>query len=114
MRQDQRHRKVKKMATIRENSTLDHRPKTIWNQPKRHRDTQVEEKKCEKSKLGKKLKITENKDIFRECVNQEIHTRKDEKNVINLEWIANILTSVVRKYAAWKRTTQSHGSRKRG
>ena len=30
MRQDQRQRKVKKMATIRENSISDHRPKTIW------------------------------------------------------------------------------------
>ena len=58
--------------------------------------TRRKRRKCEKCTVNwEKLKITENKEIFRKCVNKKIQTRKDEKdNVTNWDWRANILTSV--------------------
>ena len=93
MRQDQSHKKVKKMATIRENSISDHRSKTIM--------IKTNKKAWRYAGRGESVgrinwkNITEN-GIFRESVNQEIHTIKDKKkkNVTNWDWIANILSSV--------------------
>ena len=84
--------KSKRMATIRENSIPNHRPKTIWIKTnKEGMETRKQRRKCEKNELERR-KITENKEIFR-----ELHTRSDEKktDVTNLDWIANILKCVV-------------------
>ena len=88
---------MKKVTTIRENSISDYRPKTTWikNNKKAWRHAGRGESVRKVNWLN--LKITENKEIFRERVNQKIHTRKDEKkeSVTNWDWIVNILTSVV-------------------
>ena len=57
---------------------------------KMHGNIQAEEK------VWEKLKVTDNKKIFRDRVYQGLHIRKDKKkeNVANWGRIANILTSV--------------------
>ena len=109
MRQDQR-QKSKEMATIRENSMSDHRPKPHGLKLRKKAWRSAGRGESVRRVNWEKLKITENNDIFRKCVNQEIHTKKDEENVTNWDWIVNIQQEWQRMYAAWKRTTQSHGS----
>ena len=96
MRKDQRDRKVKKIANIRENSISDHRPKTIRIKTNEKTWRHASRGESVRNVTWEKLKITENKEIIRERVNQEMHTRKDEKkeNVTNWDWIANIVKSV--------------------
>ena len=82
--------KSKKMATIGPLT------KTIWITTSKKAWRHAGRGESVRKVNWEKLKITDNKEIFRERVYQGLHTREDKKkeNVANWYSIANILISV--------------------
>ena len=79
------------MATIRENSISDHRPKTIWIKTNKKAWRHAGREKSVRKVNREKLRITENKEIFRERVNQ----RYSSKEQMEEEESARVETAVV-------------------